>query len=227
MVETADLLQQMRDAVPNLSRPVNLAGLDGQADIFRDSYGIPHIRAGTIKDAFFAQGFATAQDRLWHMEYDRRRAYGRWAEVAGSSAQEQDVLMRRLRLKASAKLDYESVLPGTRAMLDSYAAGVNAFIDSTTRLPIEFSLTGIQPEPWSPWDGLAVFKVRHVMMGVFEAKLWRARLVQAMGPEATAKLFPGYEQDQLVIVPPGLRYDGPMEEALAELSGSLEAHRGV
>ena len=227
MVETADLLQQMRDALPDLSAPVTLAGLDGRVDIFRDTYGIPHIRAGTIKDAFFAQGFATAQDRLWHMEYDRRRAYGRWAEVAGLSAQEQDVLMRRLRLKASAKLDYQSVMPGTRAMLDSYAAGVNAFIESTSRLPIEFSLTGTQPEPWAPWDGLAVFKVRHVMMGVFEAKLWRARLVRALCPEATARLFPGYEQDQLVIVPPGLRYDGPMEQAFEELSGSLEAIEGL
>ncbi len=227
MVETADLLQQMRDALPDLSGTVSIPGLDGRVDILRDGYGIPHIRAGTAKDAFFGQGFATAQDRLWHMEYDRRRAYGRWAEVAGPGVLEQDALMRRLRLEASAKLDYESVMPETRAMLDSYASGVNAFIDSTTRLPIEFSLTGIQPQPWEPWDGLAVFKVRHVMMGVFEAKMWRARLVQAFGPEATAKLFPGYEQDQLVIVPPGLRFDGPIEEALAELCGSLEAIEGL
>ncbi len=227
MVETADHLQQMRDSLPDLSAPITLAGLEGRVDIFRDTYGIPHIRAGTVKDAFFAQGFATAQDRLWHMEYDRRRAYGQWAEVAGPSALEQDVLLRRLRLERSVRADYEAVMPETRAMLDSYAAGLNAFIESTTRLPVEFSLAGIRPEPWAPWDGLAVFKVRHIMMGVFEAKLWRARLVQALGPEATAKLFPGYEQDQLVIVPPGLRYDGPMEQALEELSISMEAIEGL
>lgn len=227
MVETADLLQQMRDSIPDLSAPITLAGLEGRVDILRDTYGIAHIRAGTVRDAFFAQGFATAQDRLWHMEYDRRRAYGQWAEVAGPGALEQDVLMRRLRLKSSVKLDYESVMPETQAMLDSYAAGVNAFIESASRLPIEFSLTGIQPEPWAPWDGLAVFKVRHVMMGVFEAKLWRARLIQALGPEATAKLFPGYEQDQLLIVPPGLRYDGPVEDALEEMRGALEALEGL
>ena len=198
MVETADLLRQMRDSLPDLSAPVTLAALDRRVDILRDTYGIPHIRAGTTRDAFFAQGFATAQDRLWHMEYDRRRAYGRWAEVAGPGALEQDVLMRRLRLKSSVQADYQALMPETRAMLDDYATGVNAFIESASRLPIEFSLTGNQPEPWEPWDGLAVFKVRHVMMGVFEAKLWRARLVQALGPEATAKLFPGTNRTNLL-----------------------------
>ena len=227
MVETSDLLEQLQDALPDLSRPVAPPGLDGSVDIIRDSFGIPHIRAGSTKDAFFAQGFATAQDRLWHMEYDRRRAYGRWAEVAGPAALEQDVLMRRLRLEHSAKLDYEAALPETRAMLDSYAAGVNAFIQSTARLPIEFTLTGTKPQQWQPWDGLAVFKVRHVLMGVFEAKLWRARLVQVLGAEATSKLFPGYEQGDLLIVPPGLRFDGPVEDALADLDNCLGAIEGL
>ena len=222
MVQSASVRKQMDESLPNLAGDITLSGLDSTVQVHRDSFGIPHVNARSLKDAFFAQGYVTAQDRLWHMEYDRRRAYGRWAEVVGSSATEQDVFLRRLQLEHSAKSDYQSVLPETQSMLDSYAAGVNAFIEGTTSLPIEFGLTNIQPEPWQPWDGLAVFKVRHIMMGVFESKLWRARLVQALGVEATAKLFPGYEQGQLLIVPPGVRFDGPIEEPLAELMRSVD-----
>ena len=73
----------LKSSLPDTSGTVRLSGLDGHVDIFRDGFGIPHVRAGSAHDAFFGQGFATAQDRLWHMEVDRRRAYGRWAEYAG------------------------------------------------------------------------------------------------------------------------------------------------
>ena len=222
MVDGSIAQKQLDEALPDLSTPVTLLGLDSKVQVYRDAYGIPHVQAATTEDAFFAQGYVTAQDRLWHMDYDRRRAYGRWAEVVGPTAAAQDVLFRRFRLEHSARADYQIVKPETRAMLESYAKGVNAFIETTTSLAIEYALTGIQPEPWQPWDGLAVFKIRHIMMGVFEAKLWRARLVKILGPEATAKLFPGYDQGQLVITPPGAEYHGPMEEPLEELNRALD-----
>ena len=86
---------------------VRLAGLNDKVEIHRDRWGIPHARASNLADAFFAQGFFTAQDRLWQMEYDRRRGAGRWAEVVGDGAVDQDVLMRRFRLADSAKEDYQ------------------------------------------------------------------------------------------------------------------------
>ena len=111
--------------------------------------------------------------------------------------------MRRLRLAVSARLDYEIVNNETRAMLDSYAAGVNAFMRTAEVLPIEFSLLDYSPEPWQPWDCLAVFKVRHAEMGTWRAKVWRARLLQALGPERAAELCPGTQPDSVLIVPPG------------------------
>ena len=156
-------------------------GLEGAVEIYRDPYGIPHVRAGSTRDAFFGQAFAAAQDRLWHMQRDRLVAYGRWAEYAGPDALEQDVQMRRFQIGPSVRLDYEHLNDEARAMLEAYAAGVNAFIDSGP-LPAELGLVDAAPERWQPWDCLAVFKGRHILMGVFEAKLWRAKLLSALGP---------------------------------------------
>ncbi len=227
MLTHADLT----NSLPRTDGKVVLKGLSATAQVYRDGYGIPHLRAGSEPDAFFAQGFVTAQDRLWQMEYDRRRGSGRWAEAVGESALEQDILMRRFRLEASARADYGAVNDHTRKLMDAYAAGVNAWIDTATAegsLPVEYSITGLTPEPWQPWDGLVVFKVRHILMGVFESKVWRAQLVRQLGPEAAASLAPGYQPGQLQILPPGTRYagtvnDGMVDDALAELSQGAAA----
>ena len=131
--------------------------------------------------------------------------------------------MRRFRLEASARADCLAVNDQTREMLDAYSAGVNAFIGSTPELPVEYSIVGGAPDPWQAWDCLAVFKVRHILMGVFEAKLWRARLIKHLGLERAARLYPGYEPGQLLIVPSGATYDGPVEDGLEELGRSVEA----
>src|SRR4051794_4086470 len=98
MLTTEITRDSLRTAIPALDGTVRLSGLDGPVDVVRDSLGIPHVRATSTHDAFFAQGFVTAQDRLWHMEYDRRRAMGRWAEFVGPSGVDQDRLMRKFGL---------------------------------------------------------------------------------------------------------------------------------
>ena len=169
----------LESAVPDFSKTVTFEGLDGTVRILRDKYGIPHVKAESSHDAFFGQGYATAQDRLWHMDHDRLRAYGRWAGVVGASGVEHDVTMRRFQIAPTVKQDYEAINSDTRAMLDSYAAGVNAFIQTGDALPMEYALVEGEPEMWQPWDCLAVFKMRHIFMGVFERKLWRARLAHS------------------------------------------------
>ncbi|MDA0262909.1 MAG: penicillin acylase family protein [Chloroflexi bacterium] len=210
--------RDLRSAIPDLTGTVRLKGLEGSVKVYRDGYGIPRIKAASELDAFFAQGFVTAQDRLWHMEYDRRRGAGRWAEAVGEPAVAQDTLMRRFRLEASAKADYQVMDTHTKAVFDAYAAGVNAFVDSGTAMPAEYGITGLEPEPWRPWDGLIAYKVRHIFMGVFESKLWRARMVREMGPDAAGKLFPGFEPGSLMILPPGAASPGPLDQGIRELS---------
>jgi penicillin amidase len=216
----------LETAVPDTTGAVYLSGLEAGLTIFRDGWGIPHVQAKTIRDAFFGQGFATAQDRLWHMDADRRRAYGCWAELVGETAVAQDVMMRRFRIRSSVRNDMAALDEPTRAMLLAYAAGVNAFMDSTSRLPVEYRLvaegSGNLLEPWQPWDSLAVFKARHILMGVFESKLWRARLVRTLGPEKSADLLRGYQPGHLLIVPPGVEYGGPALDGVEELRRDLD-----
>ncbi|MEE9249192.1 MAG: penicillin acylase family protein [Dehalococcoidia bacterium] len=220
----------LRAALPDTSSVLSLRGLEGPVEIIRDRRGIPHIRASTVRDGFFAQGFATAQDRLWHMDYDRRRAYGRWAELTGPTALDQDKSMRRFRLEASARADYQTIGGAAREMVDHYASGVNAFIDSADNLPVEYRIVGDGPEPWQPWDSMAVFKVRHILMGSFERKLWSARLVNHLGPEVAATLMPAFREGHLLIVPPGAEYSGPSLNDLKELlkdAGSISLPNGA
>ena len=218
-IGTAELTQ----AIPGLSGTLRLNGLKGSVEVYRDALGIPHVRAGNEHDAFFAQGFVTAQDRLWHMGYDRLRGSGRWAEAVGDGALEQDKLMRRFRLVASAKADYAAMDEHTRMVFDAYSEGVNAFIDGPDPLPAEYAIAGILPEPWQPWQSLVVYKVRHILMGVFESKVWRARMVRAMGPEKAGKLFPGYEPGHLLILPPGATAGGILDQGLKELAEGAAA----
>ena len=211
----------LQAALPDLISTIHAPGLDQAVEVVRDGWGIPHIRAAGTHDAFFAQGFATAQDRLWHMDYDRHRALGRWAEFAGESGLAEDRLMRRFDVERAAKADLDASSNAARAMLEAYAAGVNAFLATTHTLPIEYRLLGVEPEPWQPWHCLAVYKVRNMLMGTFEAKLSRVRMALAVGAERAAPLFRGYPDDSLVSVPPGASYGGEELRCLDELAASL------
>src|SRR4029077_13925016 len=128
--------------------------------------------------------------------------YGRWAEVAGRGALAFDVFTRRLRLRAAARREYDTLSPAGRAVLDAYAAGVNAFLALDRPLPTDLALAGLTPDPWSPWDCNAVFLVRHVIFANWQKKLCRARVAEALGTAAAIRLE---SDDRTVplIVPPG------------------------
>ncbi len=229
-------------ALPDTVSDMTLPGLEGEVTIARDGFGIPHVKAESEHDAYFGQGFATAQDRLWHMDYDRARAYGRWAELIGPDGVEHDLMMRRFQIRASVERDWLALSEDARAMFEAYAAGVNAFVESSDALPVEYALIGAEPDPWRPQDCLAVFKVRHIMMGVFEGKTWRAKLVNTFGPERATSLLKGYGQEwrdrvksiwgderassfssQLVIVPPGAESESDIIEGIDHLETGLAA----
>src|SRR6187549_1298890 len=125
----------------------DVQGLDGLLAIVRDAFGVAHVQAASTRDAFFGQGFAAAEDRLWQMEYDRRRAVGRWAEAAGPAGLAADRMALKLNLEAAARADFAVMAPDVRLMFEAYASGVNAFLASGRPLPVEYALTGITPEP--------------------------------------------------------------------------------
>ena len=197
-----------------------LAGLDGPIEIVRDHIGVPHCYAVTEHDAFFAQGWVHATDRLWQMEYDRRRALGRWAEVVGSAGVASDLFYRRMDLASAARRDWLALAPRTRAMLAAYSAGASAGMTSKVgrRLPRDLELAAVVPETWEPWHCLLVFKLRHVLMGSARPKLWRAVAADVLGADAAKWMLSG--SDHVACVPPGAPCEDLLSVALADEAGS-------
>ncbi len=122
-----------------------------------DTLGVPHIHAASQQDAFIAQGYVTAQDRLWQMDSVRRLAGGNLAEIVGQGALDLDREARQLRLRRIAEEGYTKLSTEDRAAFAAYTLGVNQFIAThLNNLPVEFTLLGYQPKPWSVVDCLLV-----------------------------------------------------------------------
>ena len=130
-------------AVPGLKEPV---------EVLRDEWGIPHIYAKNTDDLFFAQGYVAAQDRLWQMEMWRRWHEGRLAEIFGPERFDYDARTRLMMFRGPwDATEWTSYHPEGEAIFTAYANGVNAFIaQNADNLPVEFKLTGIRPDPWTP-----------------------------------------------------------------------------
>lgn len=127
--------------------------------IARDRNGVVYIDARTDADAFFALGYAHAQDRLWQLELQRRIARGRLSELLGKRAIAQDAWMRTLGLYEAAESSWPALSAAAQASLTAYAQGINAWLKTAPVLPIEFMAFGIAPQPWSELDSLAWAKV--------------------------------------------------------------------
>ena len=140
--------------LPKISGEIG-APISANATIARDARGVPHITAANWEDAIFLQGFATAQDRMWQMDALRRLAAGDLSEVAGPAALETDKESRRLRMRRAAEEQIRTLPPADRAVLAAYARGVNYYIETHRgRFPLEFTLLGYEPRPWSPVDSI-------------------------------------------------------------------------
>ncbi|MFN0025991.1 MAG: penicillin acylase family protein [Acidimicrobiales bacterium] len=203
-----------------ISDEVQLRGLNDEVTIERDRWGIPHVRAHTLADLFFGQGFATAADRSWHLEWDRRRAYGTLAAATGNNAHVvADAFARRARLGDVARRGYQQLTEAQRAPLDAHAAGINAYLDwaaaSAGSPPMELTHLGIGASRWEPQDAVAVFQIRHVLFATWQTKLWRARVLAALGPQAMIRFNrEGTWGETPVIVPAGVR------QAVGELAAA-------
>jgi penicillin amidase len=192
--------------------------LDGPLNIARNGFGVAHVRASTTRDVFVGQGFASAQDRLWQMEYDRRRAVGRWSEAAGPAGLAADRMARKLGLEEVAKADLAVMAPEAREAFEAYAAGVNAFLAGAPQLPPEYGLTGLRPEPWEPWHSLVLFKIRHILMGLWQWKVAAGGLLARVGPDAWRSLQFMPPVGSSLVLPPGGRITQLYEDANAEIA---------
>ncbi|MBI5955703.1 MAG: penicillin acylase family protein [Chloroflexi bacterium] len=195
---------------PQTSGTARAPGLKGRAEVHRDTWGVPHIYAENMEDLFFAQGYVHAQDRLWQMEMNRRIGAGRLSEIFGKVTLEQDLFLRTMGFKRVA--DQEAALADgeTRLILDSYAKGVNAFIDThRDQLPLEFTILGFKPAPWTPADSLVWAKVMaYSLGGNYTSELLRAAIIARLGQKAMEDLEPSYPKEAPLIIPGGTSYQG-------------------
>lgn len=179
-------------ALPTVDGTQRLPGLQAPVTVRRDEHGIPHLRASSLEDAMRAQGFVTAQDRLWQMDVMRRAASGQLADAFGEGALRADREMRTLGLNRAAR-DAEALLPpDVRAAIEAYAAGVNAFIDAQgDALPIEFRLLRYRPQRWTAVDTLAVGKLlARDLAGGWEQEAYRALFADRLPPDVQDVLYP-------------------------------------
>src|SRR5438270_12775570 len=124
-------------SLPQVDGTLKVAGLKGPVKVLRDAQGMPHIRASSMEDAIFAQGYVTAQDRLWQMDITRRFAAGELAELLGADLVRHDREQRILLLPAVAERAAAALSADERRLSEAYCSGVNAFIEShRDNLPI-------------------------------------------------------------------------------------------
>lgn len=197
-------------ALPQVDGDIHLAGLSAPVTIRRDRHGVPHIDAATQKDMFVAQGYVTAQDRLWQMDTYRRSANGELAEILGPSLIRHDKAQRMFQFRNVAQRVYANLPPEERARYDAYARGVNLFIaQHQDSLPPEFRLLHYSPKPWSGVDSISIGTMMVDMLDThWYAKLERERIAAKLN---NAKL----ESD---LYPVGSWRDHPPTGELLDLS---------
>jgi penicillin amidase len=195
---------QVRASLPQLDGAIQVAGLSAPVEVLRDARGVPHLRASSLQDLFFAQGYVTAQDRLWQMDLSRRLAEGELSEVFGERALRLDLENRPLGFRQVSQRALEELSPEARAPITAYTHGVNAFIASHRgRLPIEFQLLNYQPRPWTEVDSLDVsLNMAKSLNTTWGTDLMRERIKAKLGSELFADLFPDHS---------------PLDEPVAEL----------
>ena len=195
---------------PQIDGEIQLDGLDGTVDIYRDSMGIPHIYASTQHDLFFAQGYVHAQDRFWQMDFYRHAGEGRTAEMFGARQLDSDMFLATLGWKKTSEEEYAAMSQDSKDLLAAYADGVNAYIEgrSAQEISLEYAVLGlpiINPdyviEPWEPINTLAWAKaLAWDLRSNMDDEIERAVLMKTLNPEQMAELFPPYPADHPVIV---------------------------
>jgi penicillin G amidase len=227
IVTAAGAYYATRQSFPETSGELVIPGLEDEVHVYRDEFGIPHIFAGNEEDLFFAQGYITAQDRFWQMEFWRHIGQGRLSEIAGDATIESDKFIRTMgwNRMAQATTDYYAKdEPQFMAIMEAYSAGVNAYLDENRdNLSLHFEILGLVNDPWEiePWTPLDTVSWGVVMSdnlsGNWSEEIARADLNQELGRATVELIWPGYPLDgRPVIAPTDQQHNALNEEEQEE-----------
>ncbi|ROQ80718.1 penicillin amidase [Streptomyces sp. CEV 2-1] len=194
----------VRASYPQTNGTAQLAGLDSDVEVKRDSYGIPQIYADSDADLFRAQGFVQAQDRFWEMDVRRHMTAGRLSEMFGSGQVETDSFLRTLGWRVVAQEEYDHVLSAeTKKNLQSYADGVNAYLKGRDGkdISVEYAALGLtndyKPTQWTPVDSVAWLKaMAWDLRGNMQDEIDRSLMTSRLDAKQIEDLYPPYPYDK-------------------------------
>ncbi len=190
---------------------IDIDGTREPIEVVFDSLHIPHIFAKNDYDAYFAQGYLTARDRLWQMEFQTHAAAGRLSEIVGDRALELDRYNRRLGMGFAAEKSAAFMMedPRTKETIDAYTAGINAYIDNLkpANYPIEYKLLGYAPEHWQPIKCAYFLKYMAGVLALGADDVAMSNILAKFGPDITRDLFPDYPRKEDPIIPVGTKWD--------------------
>ncbi len=188
-----------------------LGGTTEPVTVIFDDLAIPHVFAQNDHDAYFAQGYLTARDRLWQMEFQTHAAAGRVSEIVGDRALELDRYNRRLGMGFGAEKSVKAMMTDARSResVEAYTAGVNAYIKQLkpAEYPLEYKLLGYAPEPWEPLKCAYFLKYMSGVLALGADDLNMSNVLAKIGPKATKELFPDYPFHEDPIIPAGTTWD--------------------
>src|SRR5688572_12389101 len=208
--------EDARRTVSQIAGSIQVPGLEQEVEVLRDTWGVPHIYARTVRDLFMAQGFVAAQDRLWQMEMWRRTGEGKLAEILGPAAIPRDRFARLMRYRGDMDLEWKSYSPDARFIIEAFTSGVNANIKARkNNLPLEFRTLGIEPQLWTP-DVCLTRMAGYIMTRNAASEMARAQLVKEIGLEKTQKYWPT-DPAVALEVPRGLDLSGIDEKILGDI----------
>lgn len=190
---------------------IALKGCQQPVRIMLDSNAVPHIFAQNAHDLYWAQGYITAKNRLWQMEFLTRVAAGRISEVVGDKALEYDRFQRRIGMVKGAEASLEAMMAetSTRDALTAYADGVNAYIGSLSaaELPIEYKILDYKPETWTPLKTALLLKLMAYDLAGYSDDMYMTNAVRQYGKAVVDSLFPNYPHVAEPIIPRGTKWD--------------------
>jgi len=201
--------QTSAKSFPQIEGTVTLPGLDSTVEIYRDTWGVPHIYAATTHDLFAAQGYVHAQERFWQMDFWRHQGAGRLSELLGKATLDTDKFLRTLGWERTAEAELALLDAPSRAILEAYTDGVNAYISGreNVELGLEYAFLpllnrGYEPAPWTMVNSLTWGKaMAWDLRDYIDPELDRALLSNDLTAEHLADLFPPYPGDHPLIVP--------------------------
>ncbi len=197
----------------NLSKnqELKIDGLQGKVQISFDNQMIPHIFAENDHDLFLAQGYITAKDRLWQMDFQTRFASGRLSEVIGEKAIVLDKYQRRMGMTFGAENMVKAMQkdPQMLAVMQAYADGVNAYINSLSPsdYPIEFKILNYEPEEWKIINSAFLLKLMSATLSGGSNEFYMNNILNEYGPEVVKNLFPDYPYREDPIIPAGTKWN--------------------